>query len=102
MFKGQISEFDDEKLHQIYLVTFMCLRVDTSFVFTKKSNVAKLFFDIFNVEIAQCCQKLDVILGTKVKCILFRKIRTFFDIEIDVECSNFMIFDTTVPSQSYK
>ena len=52
--------------NQIYLVTFMCLTVDTSFIFTKKSNVAKCFFDIFNTEIAQCRQKLDVILGTKV------------------------------------
>ena len=40
--------------------------VDTSFIFTKKSNVAKCFFDIFNAEIAQCRQQLDVILGTKV------------------------------------
>ena len=31
--------------------------VDTSFIFTKKSNVAKCFFDIFNAEIAPCCQK---------------------------------------------
>ena len=44
----------------------MCLTVDASFIFTKKSNVAKWFFDIFNAEIAQCRQKLDVILGTKV------------------------------------
>jgi hypothetical protein len=29
-------------------------------------NVAKWFFDNFNAEIAQCRQKLDVILGTKV------------------------------------
>ena len=53
----------------------MSLKVDTSFIFTKKSNVAKWFFDIFNAEIVQGCQKLDVILGTKVvqvikKCIL--------------------------------
>ena len=53
-------------VNQIYLVTFMCLTVDTSFIFTKKSNVAKWFVDIFNAEIAQFCQKLDVILGTKV------------------------------------
>ena len=52
--------------NQIYLMTFMCLTVDTSFIFTKKSNVANCFFDIFNTEIAQCRQKLDVILGTKV------------------------------------
>ena len=32
----------------------------------KKLNVAKCFFDIFNAEIAQCRQKLDVILETKV------------------------------------
>ena len=32
----------------------------------KKANVAKCFIDIYNAEIAQCRQKLDVILGTKV------------------------------------
>ena len=36
--------------NQIYLVTFT---VDTSFIFTKKSNVAKCFFDICNAEMAQ-------------------------------------------------
>ena len=49
--------------NQIYLVTFTCLTVDTSFIFTKKSNVAKCFFDISNAdaaEIAQCCQNLDI------------------------------------------
>ena len=39
--------------NQIYLVTFMCLTVDTSFIFTKRSNVAKMFFDICNTEMAQ-------------------------------------------------
>ena len=48
--------------NQIYLVTFMCLTVDTGFIFTKKSNVAKWFFDICNAEIVQCRQNLDVIL----------------------------------------
>ena len=89
--------------NQIYLVTFMCLTVDTSFIFTKKSNVAKCFFDICNAEMAQWCQKLDVILVIKLflnwsyqkmhftKYVVlnwyfsmkffFRKIRTFFDIE---------------------
>ena len=51
--------------NQIHLVTLRPT-VDTSFIFTKKSNVAKSFFDIFNAEIAQCRQKIDVILGTKV------------------------------------
>ena len=32
----------------------------------KKLNVAKCFFDILKAEIAQCRQKLDVILGIKV------------------------------------
>ena len=31
----------------------MCLTLDTSFIFTKKSNVAKGFFDIYNAEMAQ-------------------------------------------------
>ena len=43
--------------NQIYLVTFMCLTVDTSFIFTKKSNVAKWFFDICNAVMAQWRQK---------------------------------------------
>jgi hypothetical protein len=44
-------------VYQIYLVTFMCLTVDTSFIFTKKTNVAKCFFDICNAEMAQWRQK---------------------------------------------
>ena len=44
-------------LNQIYLVTSMCLTVDTSFIFTKKSNVAKWFFVICNAEMAQWLQK---------------------------------------------
>ena len=34
--------------------------------YKKISNVAKLSFDICNTEIAQCCQKLDLILVNKV------------------------------------
>ena len=36
----------DSKLsrNQIYLVTFICLTVDTSFIFTKKSKRFKMFF----------------------------------------------------------
>ena len=30
--------------NQIYLVTFICFTVDTSFIFTRKSNVSKYFF----------------------------------------------------------
>ena len=35
----------DSKLsrNQIYLVMFICLTVDTSFIFTKKSNIAQSF-----------------------------------------------------------
>ena len=32
----------------------------------KNQMLQKFFFDIFNAKIAQCHQKLDVILGTKV------------------------------------
>ena len=39
--------------NQIYLMMFMCLTVDTSLIFTKKSNFAKWFFDICNLEMAQ-------------------------------------------------
>ena len=39
---GECGWIKDAALsNQIYLVTFMCLKVDTSFIFTKKSNVAK-------------------------------------------------------------
>ena len=52
------SRYISPVTNQIYLVTFMCLTVDTSFIFTKKkSNVAKCFFDICNAEMAQCRQK---------------------------------------------
>ena len=44
--------------NQIYLVTSMCLTVDTSSIFTKKSNFAKCFFDICNAEMAQCLSSL--------------------------------------------
>ena len=86
--------------NQIFLVTFM-LSVDTSFIFTKKSNVATWFFDVSNAKVVQCCQKLDVILFSnkiilklklsknlfyKIVVLLFnekkiRKIWTFLDIE---------------------
>ena len=56
----------------------MCLTVDTNFIFTKKSNVAKYFFDISNAEISQVRQKLDVILDYKIevikKCILQKNV----------------------------
>ena len=52
--------------NQIYFMTLMSLTVDTRFIFTKKSNVAKWFFDISNAEIAQCHQNLDVNLVIKV------------------------------------
>ena len=46
--------------NQIYLVTFMCLTVDTSFIFTKKNqNLENVFLiHISNAEIAKCRQKL--------------------------------------------
>ena len=44
--------------NQIYLVTFMGLAVDTSFNFTKISNITKCFSDISISEIEQCRQKI--------------------------------------------
>ena len=32
----------------------------------KNQMLQNVFFDVFNTEIAQCRQKLDIILGTKV------------------------------------
>ena len=58
-----------------------------------------VFFDIFNTEIAVLSPKIRRHFRNKSSMnILFRKIRTFFDIE-DLECPDFMIFDATVPSQ---
>ena len=42
----------EPRSNQIYLVMFMWLTVDTSFISTKKSNIAKCFFDLSNAEIA--------------------------------------------------
>ena len=39
-------------------VVFMCTTFGTSFIFTKKSNVAKSFFDICNAELAQTLNRL--------------------------------------------
>ena len=44
----------------------MCTTFSTRFTSTKKSNVARCVFDIFNCEIGQCGQKLDIILENKV------------------------------------
>ena len=81
--------------NQVLIVEFMCTTVDTSFVFTKKNQALQNVFLIsVYAEIAQCSQKLDVILVNKViqknvfykkcglKLIFFdekrnRKIRTF-------------------------
>ena len=52
--------------NQIYLVTLRPTQLTQASFLQKKSKVAKWFFDIFNAEIARCCQKLDIILGTKV------------------------------------
>ena len=46
--------------NQIYLVTSMCLTVDTSFILTKKSSVAKCFIDISNAEWHQKSWNLDI------------------------------------------
>ena len=47
-------------INQIYLVTFMCLKVDTSFIFTKKLTMAKKGFLISLMLKLQCCQKVDI------------------------------------------
>ena len=47
----------EPRSNQVYLVAFMCSKFGTSFIFTKKSNVAKCVYDIFHVEMVQCCQK---------------------------------------------
>ena len=52
--------------NQIRVVAFICTTSSTRFIFTKKSNFAKCFFDICNAEIAQFHKKLNVILVTKL------------------------------------
>ena len=53
--------------NQIYLVMLRPTQL-TQASFLQKNQMLQnvFFFDNFNAEIAQCCQKLDVILGTKV------------------------------------
>ena len=56
----RISALHIDTVHesnQIYLVMFMCLTVDTSFMFSKKIKCCKCFFDIGNAEMAQWRQK---------------------------------------------
>ena len=48
---------------QIYLVTLRPTQFTQASSLQKKSNVAKCFFDTFKFEIAQCREKLDIILG---------------------------------------
>ena len=49
--------------NQIYLVTFMCLTVDTSFILTKNQIFQNVY--LISLERARCCQKLDIILFSK-------------------------------------
>ena len=39
--------------NQIYLVMFMCLTVDTRFIFTKNQDIAKCLLDVCNTEMQQ-------------------------------------------------
>ena len=53
----------------------MCTTVDTSFIFTKRSNVAKCFFDICNAEIGHHFSKSsDFKIKFIEKCILQKMI----------------------------
>jgi hypothetical protein len=92
----------------------MYLTVDTSFIFTKKSNIAKCVFYISNAEIAvlpriRCHFSNKMILKLKLSQIVFykkcgptliffneTKIRKTF---LDFESPNFIILYATVPSQ---
>ena len=60
------SEHNNPLSNQIYLVTLTYGQLTQASFFFKKENVRKCFFDIFNAGIAQCRQKLNIILGTKV------------------------------------
>ena len=50
--------------YQIRFVVFNVTQLTQASILQKKSNVANFFY-IFNAEVAQCRQKLEVILGTK-------------------------------------
>ena len=63
--------------NQIRVVAFNVPQLTQASFLQKKSNVAKCFFDISSTEIAQCCQKLDVIL---VKFIYSEKATKFCEI----------------------
>ena len=52
--------------NQIYLVTLRPTQMTQASFLQKNQLLQNGFFYIFNAEIAQCRQKLDVILGTKV------------------------------------
>ena len=52
--------------NQIYLVTLRPTQLTQASFLQENQMLQNVVFDIFNTDIAQCCQKLDVILGTKV------------------------------------
>ena len=52
--------------NQIYLMTLTYGQLTQASFLQKNQMLQNVFLDIFNAEIAQCRQKLDVILGTKV------------------------------------
>ena len=67
----QASFLQKNQMLQNCFLIFVTLRwhsgVENREIYVKKrSNLSKKKFDIFNTEIAQCRQKLDIILGTKV------------------------------------
>ena len=68
----------DWPYYQIRIVAFMCTTVDTSFIFTKKSNVVKCYFDICNAEMVQWRQK-SWNLDTQSQFSMSKNVRNFLE-----------------------
>ena len=87
--------------NQIYLVTFMCLTVDTSFIFTKKSNVAKWYLKHWDSTVLpkfrrQLSSKSKLKLSKNVALNWYssmiknlERFRHFLTYKINFECPNF-------------
>ena len=68
--------------------------VNTSFIFTKKSNVAKCFIDICNAEMAQSLSSLQKSESLKLIILIFhvKKLNNWCELDVGVISCNFQVF----------
>ena len=80
--------------NQIRVLAFICTSVDTSFISTKKSNLAKQFFDICNAEMAQSLSSLQKSEFTKLIILIFyvKKLNNKCELDVRVIACNFQVF----------